>query len=255
MESNKLTVKFGGGICSCLSVRLDNAMRYFEEKGFFPDEIDSSKQFSFYRGGVISTDFSKILFSSYIKDNTLPYVPFSHGWQYNWYDNIQLSELYKLAMYICPVSKEILEKEREYLLIIGNRTCILYRGNDKQKEITETPYEIILKMAKESESKSFLIQTDEKNFYEAFKKEFPDTIRIEEIPMIEKNINSYVMPKPNERGKFLINFLAALKAIGQANKLITITGNTGLWAVIFRGQTNNVWQYNGNLKEWKKLKE
>lgn len=251
MKSGKLIVNFGGGICSCLSVRLDNACRYYEQYGHFPDIIDSSNQFEIYKK-TGSGDLSKIIFSNYKRDDKIPYIHFDHGWQYLWYDQIQISELSKMAANICPISEQIKIKAKEYSDFIKDRTCVLYRGNDKIKEIPETPYESIIEMAKDSNSNSFLVQTDELEFFEYFKSIFPDTIRFVDLKMIHKNINESIKYTENV-SEFFTNFVAALIAIGHSYKFITMIGSTGLWPIIFRGNIDNIWQYKSDLKIWRKL--
>jgi hypothetical protein len=110
----------------------------------------------------------------------------------------------------------------------------------------------MIEMAIQSKSDKFIVQTDEFEFFEYFKSKFPDTIRFTELQMINKNINSYVMPNKN-KVQFIINFIAAIRAISQVSKLILNTGNIGLWTMFFRGNTKDVWQYHGVLKTFKKL--
>ena len=154
---------------------------------------------------------------------------------------------------VCPVSNEIGDKSYQYLQTIGDRTAVLYRGNDKVKEIPITPYSAMVEMALQSGADKFFVQTDEQEFFNHFKATFPDTIRIDELPMIHKNPNSYVMPNKKDSKQFLVNFIAVLRAMGNAKQFITTTGNTGLWAMFFRGHTREVWQYNGKHGIHKKL--
>ena len=250
MELNKLITTDGTGICSCLTVRVHDACEFYARNGAWPMEIDSSAQYSIYKENP-EQRHDIILMNTY-KPEPLPYINFNHGWQYGWYDEIQLEQLSKLALTICPPSDAVGDKSHEFMQRMGTRTAVLFRGNDKAKEIPTAPYKSIIEMALETGSDSFLVQTDELEFYEAFKNVFPDTIRFEELDMINRNENAYFIPKTNN-SDFLINFVAALKAIGHAEKLITITGNTGLWTMFFRGNTRTTWQYNGRFLTWKKL--
>jgi hypothetical protein len=199
------------------------------------------------------SNVSKLLLDNYEKDKYLPYQPFDCGWQYGWADDIHIDELSRMAAVICPLSSIVKDRATIMSKRLEDRTAVLYRGNDKAKEIKTADYEMFFQMARDTGSDKFLVQTDEYEFYQAFKKEFPDTICFNELPQINKNINAYVLPPKGERLTFAINFIAALKCISRAEKLIIATGNTSLWALLFRRHHQGVWQYNGQLNTWKKV--
>jgi len=246
-----MITKDGTGLCSCLSVRLHDAVEFYKQNGQYPLNIDSSMQYWLYRD-YKDHRIDKVLMDDYRRVENMPFINFNHGWQYSFYDEVQLPELSKLALIVCPISNRVGDKSYNFINILQNRTAVLYRGNDKVKELPATPYESMFEMALASESKSFLVQTDEAEFYEAFKSRYPDTIRYEELGMINRNADAYYLPKENKEG-FAVSFIAALRALGHANKIITTTGNTSLWMMFFRGHTRNVWQYNSIYKRWKKL--
>lgn len=243
----------GGGVTSCLAVRLHDAAKYFEDHGRFPKSIDSSKQFGIYCD-YFNQDVSKIILGKYIQPSSDVYTSFNHGWQFADYSQIKLSEIARMANAICPMSSAVGDRSHQMQSRIDGRTAVLYRGNDKALDIPRCHYQGFVQMALDSGSERFIVQTDENDFYNFFKERFPDTICFEEIPRINKDPDAYVMPEEGNRVDFCINFLAALRAIAQAPQLITNTGNTGLWTMIFRGHIENVWQMFGSNQVWKKLK-
>lgn len=248
-----LIVGSGTGVTSCLSVRLHDAIRYRELYGEWADQINSSAQFSIYRDEKWQ-DVSKFILGPYNKpDKAMTFPNYDNGWQYKWYDEIYLEKLAPLANRICMLSTNVYDKSIDFSRRMEGRTAILYRGNDKKMEIGVTPYEDIFEMANEIGNKSFIVQTDEKEFYDEFCNQFPDTIRFDEIPMMNRNYEKYVMPEIGNKAKFTINFLAALVAISKAKNLIITTGNTGIWTILFRGTTEGTYQYHGNHKKWRKL--
>lgn len=254
MESNKIIVKEGTGVTSCLSVRLHDVFKYKNVNGRFPKQVDSSQQFSFYRDKA-EEDISARVFGEYkMPPDTLLNTEFDHGWQYAWYDKIDIIHLSEAAALICPLSDHIGNKAYEMKKLIKGRTAILYRGNDKALEIPRTNYQAMIEMAIDSKSESFIVQTDEQEFYEFFKERFPDTVCFSELPRISKDPDRYVMPAIGQRVEFACTFLAALSAIASCEKLILNTGNTGLWAILYRGHTQNVWQVHPNHQTWRKLK-
>lgn len=252
---NTLVVGSGTGVTSCLSVRLHDAVRHREYYGEWPDKIDSSNQFSIYRDKK-DQDVSIFIFGPYDKpDREIECLNYNHGWQYEWYDEIHLDKIYPLAKNICRLSESIVNKSFDFLNRIEDRVAVLYRGNDKNMEIGAAPYEDIFEIAMQTGAKSFIVQTDEKEFYDAFCKIFPDTICFNEIPTMNRDYKKYVMPESGKRVSFATNFLSALMAISKAKNLILTTGNTGIWTMLFRGTTEGVYQYHGGHRKWRKLSQ
>lgn len=247
----RLKIIGGTGLTSCLSVRLHDVTQYINKHKEFPTEIDSSEQFKLYRDN--EEDVSRVLLKDYYYTN-IDYVSgYNHGWQYGFADEISIEKLSPYALTVCPPSDLVYQVTEIYKSILGNRTAVLYRGNDKALEIPRTPYAAMEEMALDSKETRFLVQTDEQEFYDYFKERFPDTICFEDIPRISKNPDSYVITEIGQRLNFAINFMAALIAISSAKKLIINTGNTGLWTTIFRGHINGIYQYHGGQSKWKKF--
>lgn len=255
-----LKVTSGGGITSCLSTRLHDFCNHPSPTEI--TEIDSSKQFRFYEDFLKSTKGIKIeniagkIFQPFKPEHfhNTGFVKFNHGWQYGWYNEIKLEILCGLASSVIKLVPEICNRaivlEEKY--DVKNRCGVLYRGNDKIKEIPHTPYEYMVEMALDTGCSKFYVQTDDQDFLDYFKKRFPDTVYNHKLPRIKSNPNSYVVS--DNIVDFIQEFLASLTATSSCGEgLITTTGNTGLWSVIFRGTCNKVWQYHGAKKEWRKL--
>jgi hypothetical protein len=243
-----LIVKHGSGATSCLSVRLHDACRFFEENNKWPSLIDSALQFDFFKL-IAKQDLSELVYGDYFEPLESDYINFDHGWQFSWYDELPISKINLLASKVCKISTKINERAIEFSEIMKGRSGVLYRGNDKIMEVPLVSYDTMYEMALESGSECWFIQTDEIEFFDFWKSKFPDTLRIESIPMINKDSAKYVMP--TNRSGFLVDFLAALIALANTEKLLITTGNTGLWACIFRGNTKNVFQAWGGYDGFK----
>lgn len=252
IENDKIIIRDGGGVTSCLSVRLDNVIAFKNKFGVYPTYIDSTQQFLLYSDST-PQDVAMYLLRPYVADQELPASSFYHDLQFSWYSDIGLPEISKIAEVVCPLSDGVLAKSIEMKEIMGDRIAILYRGNDKGKEIKRTPFEAMINLANESGGDKFLVQTDEEDFYRYFKERFPNTICFDELPRISKDPDSYVMPPKGQRVEFAMNFLAALKAMASAKTVILNTGNTAMFLVLFRGNTDNVYQFNSKYDTWKKL--
>ncbi len=252
MAENKFRIWHHAGLTSCLTIRLHDICKYRQEHGHLPEDIDCHDLFLQYRD-FEGEDVNEKLMAPYHADNSLPKVNFKHPWQFKWYKKIELENIGKLAMGVCTPSELVLNKAKELAKLTEGRTAILYRGNDKQKEIRETPYEAMIAMAKETGSTKFIVQTDEEEFFAHFKNIFPDTIAFNEIPRIKKNSESFVLPEAGKRVDFAVNFLAALIALSKCKTACIITGNVALWFMLFRGTSEGVWQYHGKHRKYKKL--
>lgn len=251
-HQGKLVINSGGGVTSCFSVRLHDIVEYIGKYNTPPQFIDSTNQFSMYRD-IDGQNISRLILSEYVFNEKLPFINFNHGWQYGWYNEIQIEILHKMANIYCPLSDMVMNRVDEMESILGDRVAILYRGNDKGLEIQRTPYQAMAEMADATGKESFLVQTDEEDFYEWFKLRYPNTICFDSLPRISKDPDSYVMPPIGGRAEFAVNFLAALKTISLAEHLIMNTGNTGMWAAIFRGTPRNIYQWHGNNHSWRKF--
>lgn len=251
MAEVKFRISHHAGLTSCLTVRLRDICIFRDKYNVLPEALDCSDLFLQYRD-VAGENVNEKLMAPYHPDNTLPNIEFRDPWQFKWYKKIDITNLSKLARVVCCPSDLVMNKTKQFLPMLEGRTAILYRGNDKQKEIRATPYEAMVKMARETNSSKFIVQTDEEEFYIYFKERFPDSIAFNEIPRIKKNIDSFVLPEQGKRVEFAINFLAALISLSQCQTACITTGNVGLWFTIFRGNMDGVWQYNGKYQKFRK---
>lgn len=248
-----LRITGGTGLTSCLSVRLDQVCKYRHANGHWPGAVDGSGQFDLYRSDRI-TDMDATLLAPYFPPPFGHMDPvFDHGHQYAWYDELPIGALEEVASYVCHPSASVKDRTMSIAIAMGGRTAVLYRGNDKAKEVAPVPYDMMIDAARQSGSDAFWVQTDEQEFLDAFRAAFPNTLAIDTLPRIQRNGDAYVLPTPRKRPAFAIEFLAALFAIAHAPQVITTTGNTGLWAMIYRGYTDGVWQAHGQHQQVRKL--
>jgi len=77
-----------------------------------------------------------------------------------------------------------------------------------------------------------------------FLEKFPNSIIIEELPRLKKQITvmHHHIPREN-RVDFGINLLASTVLVSRCKIMVTHSGNCGLWAVLFRGNTKNTFQF------------
>ena len=249
---NTLKITHNAGFFSCCSKRLEAIVWFFNTYKCLPDRVDSSEQFSFYKSN--STDDA---ISLYFQNNDIAVpcsrvVDFHNDVQFLPYEKIDFSGLKPfIKEYFSPseiVKNAISEYEKKYSIDYGNTCAVYYRGNDKSIETAIAPYDVFIQKAKEirkeNPSATFIIQTDEKEFLDAFQKEFPNCISFEEIqPMAKKN--SFVAAELLQDQKVAhgINFFASILVLAKCRFLVTHSGNGALWCILYRGNTGDVFQW------------
>jgi hypothetical protein len=230
-----------------MSVRLHLVSRYRDACGSWPASVDSSGQFDWYKAR--DEDLSTSLLAPVDPQLDLDPIHFDHRWQYDWYARLPLDHLNAVARSWCWPSARVVDRAAQILRTMEGRAAVLYRGNDKVNEIGHMPYQSIIRAAERSGLNRFWVQTDEAEFLEAFRERFPDTTALDSLRRISRDPQgTAIPPEPADRPAFAIEFLAALYAVGQSPALITTTGNTGLWAVIYRGHGRNLWQLKGRVR-------
>lgn len=251
-----LTITHNYGFFACCSLRLHDIVLFFNHRKKLPDRVDSSQQFKLFRTyeDYIHEDICRMFFKTEAFDITYEkFVDFSHPHQFINFSLFDFDSINKfIKKYFKPtklVELNILELEQKYEIDYNNTVSVFYRGNDKCTETPIAKYEVFFKKCFEilenNPQIKFLIQTDEKEFVDQFKQKFPNSFDLEELPKINKNIEM-VMHKavdPIHKPKFALDFLSATIIVSKCKYLVTHTGNCGMWACLFRGNTNNVFQY------------
>jgi hypothetical protein len=246
-----ITPKGGTGVTSEMSVRLHHVAAFHREHGRLPDAIDGSQQFWLYRDRP-DQNVSAELFSPVIQAE-VPRTDYEHGWQMAWYDKVDLPVLHQMAHAACAPHRQVELYSHIYAAKAMGRAAVIYRGNDKAKEIAPTPYETMFEAARDTHASKFIVQTDEQQFFDEFRKRFADTIRYENFAMIPSNYDRFVIERVGNRVEFARSFFAVLLALSQAPQLVVTTGNVGIWASIWRGNTDHLWQAHGDEKRWRRL--
>lgn len=240
-----LRVSHMGGITSCLSVGMHELARHRAESGQWPDALDMSGSFHQYRDHSWQ-DVAGLILAPSRPDHDAAPLEFDHGWQYGTYADMDLKALNAAARrYLWP-SEHVGRIAYGIAEASVGRACVLYRGNDKSKEIARTPYSAMIEMAHDCGRSAFAVQTDELGFYEEFKRSFPDTVRLTGLPMIPRNDDGVVVGG----SAFAAKYLAATWVMSQSRVLLTNTGNTALWCAIYRGHASGLWQYHPILRRF-----
>lgn len=254
MSNKILKVTHNAGFFSCCSVRLFEIINYFNKNKELPELVDSSEQFKIHKSENI--DITNIFFSD--SGESITYkedIIFSKADNEPQFSNYDLIDYENVSPFIKKYFKhsDIVESTvnkfiSKYMINLDETCGVFYRGLDKHRETNIADYDTYIDKCLEIKNKynniKFFVQTDESEFLKAFISIFPDTIYISEIPTMSKSdtLLTYHIPMEN-RVEFGVNFLSSTIILSKCKYLVTHSGNCGKWACLFRGNTNNVYQY------------
>lgn len=251
-----LKVVHNAGFFSCSTLRLIAIMMYYNEHGYLPDVVDSTEQWAFFKENTEQNLIPMLFADSDIQ------IPFD-GPRMMTYEprEVSFTDYSKLLLnninpfvekYFSPsetVQHIISGYEKDYNLDYNNLCAVFYRGNDKKRECDIIPYQEFIEKAQEVLNNNpgirFLVQPDETEFLEAFTKAFPDgCVWFKETPHMRRKDSAIFYELPlHKRPEHACMYLAAIIAISKCKHLITHSGNGGMWAVLYRGHYNNVYQF------------
>lgn len=244
------------GFFSDCSILLQNIVDRFNQTTVFPKKLVVST-FSQYQVGVPKKDSHSLFFQNLYNRSLISPTPlkFSNGYQYRNYQEIDfrgLRSVIKAYFTPLPVVEELEKRlSDQYRLNVNQLISVYYRGNDKAGETEIASHEEFIEKTKEVLSGypdyQILVQTDELEFREKFVSVFPKAIVIEEMPVIPSKttpghtvLNSL---EPKVRIDFAYIHLAVTRIMAKSKIVITHSGNCGLWVLLYRGNSDGVFQY------------
>lgn len=130
---------------------------------------------------------------------------------------------------------------------------VLYRGTDKGTELRlGSPIEylnVVKNILKNNPDFKVLLQTDQTQVIQYFYEQLGDTLVVfEETPSTESN--KVIWSLMEQHGKDSIDwsqwFDAALRCVSGCKYLVNHTGNVAFFANLYRGNINDVYQFNEN---------
>lgn len=254
MNKEILHTIHNAGFFSNCSIRLMDIVSYYNKSGRLPDEVDSSTQWLHYKG--VPSDRPDLYYFTHQDAEgfdfvNTPYIDNCMAFQFNNYKQIKHDQLNPfLTKYFTPseaVLKQVKEYENKYELDYDNLCAVFYRGNDKVTETEVSPYSFFIEKAREIKSNNpnikFLIQPDESEFLQAFINEFPNSIAFSETPHMKKQMSAVFFEQPlHKRMEYGKLFFSAVLTISRCRIIITHSGNCGLWAAIYRGNSEGIHQ-------------
>ncbi len=247
-----LKVIHNAGFFSCMTIRLQDIFSFMREHNSYPDLIDSSSQFQFFKSEA-HIDISKY----YIKENDIE-IPFiipniaKHDCmsiQFDDYRKIDFENVKPIIDKYFSLGDLVIEK-KEQLKSKYNLTDyigVFYRGNDKRIEMELASYDSFINKIKQIRAlePDLPIYTlpDECSFLAALKDNFDNVIAFDETPCIDKHDSNMMFEMPiDKRSEYGAIYNACVSLMAESKHLITHSGNGGLWSVLYRNNANNVHQ-------------
>lgn len=253
-----LKITHNAGFFSCCMIKLESIISYFNKNQSLPKVVDGSEQFNFYKNEKrdVTFDFFEHydnidISLKYTQDISLVSVPTEN--QFSDYSKINFEMISPILKKYFTASQSIknIQKqfENKYNIDYDNICAVMYRGNDKIKEIIPPSYSEVIDKAKMIREKNpgirFMIQTDEKEFVEEFMRCIDNCFHIEETPKINKNhdVSLQYVIHSDKKILYTSNYLASIQIMSKCKHIICTSGNGEMFIIMYRGSVNGVYQY------------
>lgn len=146
--------------------------------------------------------------------------------------------------------------QKRYAFKPKNTLGVFYRGTDKGSEVSISNVEKHLKIAefllRKKPSHRIFIQTDQSQVKEKFKEVFGNQcFAVDEMPVTHGQVGLHFLSKDElivnqiEFGKMV---LAVTLMLAKCDNLINCTGNMAWWVALYRGSTEQMYQFDENAR-------
>jgi hypothetical protein len=179
---------------------------------------------------------------------------FSELWNSS-YAELDISQLSEVSQRWFKPSREVWRRRSQILRDYGIKPSgslgIHFRATDKVSELPTPSLSqvqmVVDAVLLDSPNLRLVVLTDDSAFASAFGQLYPETVFLTDLPYSSMEIGAHFLDGKNREEQGLI-FFASVLLISQCEKVITHTGNGGLWEVIFRGSSKGVSQLRGESR-------
>ena len=251
------------GFFSCCTIRFEQIIYYINDNNLkFPDLVDSSQQFNWYKERL-NEDITFNYFEHYDNINEIINKKISfknendiNEYQFCAYQFLDFDCVKPIITKYFSPSKNILNiiqnMEKKYNIDYNNICVLFYRGNDKNRETSICDYSEYLiyanKILEINPNILFLIQSDETEFINFISEKFPNNSfylkdEIRHIPKCNSTVDIILKDKNPVFSKY---YLAITIIMSKCKYIICGTGNCSFWIILYRGNSNNIYQNSNN---------
>ena len=251
--------KHNSGFFSCCSVRLYDICCYINNAHQYPEKVNSSSQFLYYKNRehvLQNTDITNVYFEDY---NNIPSPPISSypiqcgiDDQFINYSNVEYKNIIPIVIkYFTPsqnIKNRVSYLEKKYALDYNNTCVLFYRGNDKNTETTICGYDEYLYFAhsilETNPTIQFLLQSDETEFIEFMTAAFPNNSFYfrDEIRHMKKCNSTVDIQMRSQNFEYSQYYLAITIVMSKCKYIVCGSGNCSIWIIYYRGNNKNVFQ-------------
>jgi hypothetical protein len=179
-------------------------------------------------------------------------IDYHQDYQFKKYADLDLVNIVPVVKkYFSPsadIAGIIASLEQRYAIDYTNTCVLFYRGNNKFEETLLSGYDGYIRYANRIASQNpgirFLIQSDESEFIKSMLKNIPNSFYLkDDVRHMPKCCTSVDLAMRSGNYVFSKNYLAVTHVMSKCKYVVCGSGNCSIWIVLFRGNTNNVYQY------------
>ena len=222
--------------------------------GILPDKIDYSMGFKRFKSDPerdIFPDFYRINPDQEVTPKNI-ILPDENRKQFEIYDFEYYNQVVKRFFNPSGVVTDRWQMLTEKYDIDPEKTVsVLYRGTDKGTEVRlaspEDYLDVVKQILDQTPANRVLVQTDQTQVLDYFKSELGNmVVSFSETPSTSGNNSMIDTMEKDKRDMtdWMQWFDAALRCIAECAYVVNHTGNCGLWMNLYRGNVNNVFQFN-----------
>ncbi len=222
--------------------------------GILPDKIDYSMGFKRFKSDPerdIFPDFYRINPDQEVTPKNI-ILPDENRKQFEIYDFEYYNQVVKRFFNPSGVVTDRWQMLTEKYDIDPEKTVsVLYRGTDKGTEVRlaspEDYLDVVKQILDQTPANRVLVQTDQTQVLDYFKSELGNmVVSFSETPSTSGNNSMIDTMEKDKRDMtdWMQWFDAALRCVAECAYVVNHTGNCGLWMNLYRGNVNNVFQFN-----------
>ena len=222
--------------------------------GILPDKIDYSMGFKRFKSDPerdIFPDFYRINPDQEVTPKNI-ILPDENRKQFEIYDFEYYNQVVKRFFNPSGVVTDRWQMLTEKYDIDPEKTVsVLYRGTDKCTEVRlaspEAYLDVVKQILDQTPANRVLVQTDQTQVLDYFKSELGDmVVSFSETPSTSGKdaMNTVMENEGKDTMDWMQWFDAALRCVAECAYVVNHTGNCGLWMNLYRGNVDNVFQFN-----------
>jgi len=222
--------------------------------GILPDKIDYSMGFKRFKSDPerdIFPDFYRINPDQEVTPKNI-ILPDENRKQFEIYDFEYYNQVVKRFFNPSGVVTDKWQMLTEKYDIDPEKTVsVLYRGTDKGTEVRlaspEAYLDVVKQILDQTPANRVLVQTDQTQVLDYFKSELGNiVVSFSETPSTSGKdaMNTVMENEGKDTMDWMQWFDAALRCVAECAYVVNHTGNCGLWMNLYRGNVDNVFQFN-----------